>query len=64
MLGGAVGPPVIGNIIGNLVGEKVGEKAVKNTGLFFKGEDFLSITHSFIRCFIHATNVPQISNFG
>ena len=34
MLGGAVGPPVIGNIIGNLVGEKVGEKAVKDTGLF------------------------------
>ena len=62
MLGGAVGPPVIGNIIGNLVGEKVGEKAVKNTGLFFKGEDFLSITH--VRCFIHATNVLQISNFG
>ena len=34
MLGGAVGPPVIGNIIGNLVGEKVGEKAVKETGEF------------------------------
>ena len=32
MLGGAVGPPIIGSIIGNLVGERVGERAVKDTG--------------------------------
>jgi hypothetical protein len=32
MIGGAVGPPVIGNIIGNLVGERIGEAAIRETG--------------------------------
>ena len=32
MLGGAVGPPIIGNVVGNIVGEKVGEKVIRDTG--------------------------------
>jgi hypothetical protein len=36
MIGGAVGPPVIGNIIGNLVGERIGEAAIRETGKTMK----------------------------